>query len=53
MNDGTLPKDLDACHRMIQRLSAEREQLAAQLAQQDRDVQAREAFVEEQARAGG
>ena len=44
MNDGSsLPQDLDACHRLI-------EQLSSQLEQQARDVQSREAFVQEQSR---
>jgi len=44
MNDGSsLPQELDACHRLIEQLSAEREQLAARLQSQD-------AFVAEQSR---
>lgn len=44
MNDGSsLPPELDACHRLIEQLSAERETLASRL-------QSQEAFVEEQSR---
>ena len=36
MNDGSSwPQDLDACHRLIEQLSAEREQLSARLQTQD------------------
>jgi len=58
MNDGPLlPQELNACHRLIEQLSTEREQLAsrlqtqdAELQQQARELQSREAFVEEQSR---
>ena len=44
MNDGSsLPRELDACHRLIETLSAEREQLSSRLQSQD-------AFVAEQSR---
>jgi len=44
MNDGSsLPPELDACHRLIEQLSAEREQLSSRL-------QSQEAFVQEQSR---
>jgi transposase len=44
MDDGTsLPQELDACHRLIERLVAERDQLSF-------DLQSREAFAEEQSR---
>jgi len=44
MNDGSsLPQELDACHRLI-------EQLSSQLEQQARDLESREAFVQEQSR---
>lgn len=44
MNDGSsLPPELDACHRLIEQLSAERETLAARLQSQD-------TFVAEQSR---
>ena len=42
MNDGsTLPHELDACHRLIEQLTSEREQLSA-------DLESRDAFVQEQ-----
>ena len=51
MNDGSsLPQELDACHRLIEQLVSEREQLSSQLEQQARDLQSREAFVQEQSR---
>jgi len=55
MSDGSsLPHELEACHRLIEQLAAEREQLTsrlqAQLQQQARDLQSHEAFVEEQSR---
>jgi len=44
MNNGlSLPQEMDACHRLI-------EQLSSQLEQQARDLQSREAIVEEQSR---
>lgn len=44
MNDGSLlPQDVDACHRLIEQLAREREQLSARL-------QTQESFVEEQSR---
>jgi transposase len=51
MNDGSLlPNDLVACHQLIEQLSSERERLSSQLEQQARDLQARQAFAEEQSR---
>jgi transposase len=51
MNDGSpLPQDLDACHALIEQLSAQLEERSAQLEQQARDLESREAFVEEQSR---
>ena len=58
MNDGSsLPQELDACHRLIEQLSSQRDQLSSrlqaqdtQLQQQAHDLQSREAFVQEQSR---
>ncbi len=51
MNDGSsLPQELDACHRLIEQLVSQREQLSCELARQARDRESREAFVEEQSR---
>lgn len=58
MNEGSSwPQDLDACHRLIEQLSAEREQLSTRLLAQDEALQqqahaihSREAFVAEQSR---
>lgn len=58
MHDGSsLPAELTACHRLIRKLSSEREQLSsrleaqdAQLDQQAHDLESRAAFVEEQSR---
>jgi transposase len=58
MNDGSLiPDELDACHRLIAKLAAERDQLSARLQSQDtqleqraQELQSRDAFVEEQSR---
>lgn len=51
MRDGSpLPEDLNACHRLIERLALERDQLSSQLQRQARDLESREAFAEEQSR---
>jgi hypothetical protein len=58
MNDGSsLPNELDACHRLIAQLTAQRDHLSsrlhsqdAQLEQQAHDGESRDAFVEEQSR---
>lgn len=49
MNDGSsLPQELDACHRLINQLLAEREQLCLHVEQQARDLQSRHALLDEQ-----
>jgi transposase len=51
MNDGSSwPHDVDACHRLIEQLSARLLVQDQTLQQQTRELQAREAFVAEQSR---
>jgi len=51
MNDGSSwPQELDACHRLIEQLSAECEQLSAEREQLTARLVAQEAFGEEQSR---
>ncbi len=51
MNDGSsLPPELDACHRLIEQLSAERETLSTERETLATRLQSQEAFVEEQSR---
>jgi len=45
-----LPQELDACHQLIEQLSAEREQLSARLEASESEVRSREAFATEQSR---
>jgi transposase len=51
MNDGSSwPAELDACHRLIEQLSSEREQLSSELERQAHELESREAFAQEQSR---
>lgn len=51
MNDGSsLPAELDACHRLIEQLSSEREQLSSELERQAHELESREALAQEQSR---
>ncbi len=51
MDDGPLlPDELDACHRLIAKLAAERDQVSSERDQLSARLQSHDAFVEEQSR---